>query len=97
MRETTTLLLVTILALELVVATNTVKMQRRTDKTQENSAKGVSVEAEQDWPLSEEFKAILGGVLGFWGGVGSMGTVFLLVVLTQRYCCRRRMDKDEAG
>ena len=50
MRETTTLLLVTILALELVVATNTVKMQRRTDKTQENSAKGVSVE--QDWPLS---------------------------------------------
>ena len=38
-----------------------------------------------------------GGVLGFWGGVGSMGTVFLLVVLTQRYCCRRRQDKDEAG
>ena len=95
MRETTTLLLVTILALKLVVATNTVKMQRRTDKTQENSAKGVSVE--QDWPLSEEFKAILGGVLGFWGGVGSMGTVFLLVVMTQRYCCRRRMDKEEAG
>ena len=38
-----------------------------------------------------------GGVLGFWGGVGSMGTVFLLVVLTQRYCCRRRQDKEEAG
>ena len=38
-----------------------------------------------------------GGVLGFWGGVGSMGTVFLLVVLTQRYCCRRRHDKEEAG
>ena len=38
-----------------------------------------------------------GGVLGFWGGVGSMGAVFLLVVLTQRYCCRRRQDKEEAG
>ena len=95
MREATTLLLM--ITVTLVSATNTVKMQRRTDKMPENSAKGVSVEAEQDWPLSEEFKAILGGVLGFWGGVGSMGTVFLLVVLTQRYCCRRRMDKDEAG
>ena len=95
MRDSTTVLLV--LVVTAVTATNTVKMQRRSDKMQENSGKGVSVEAEQDWPLSEEFKAILGGVLGFWGGVGSMGTVFLLVVLTQRYCCRRRMDKDEAG
>ena len=34
---------------------------------------------------------------GVLGGVGSMGTVFLLVVLTQRYCCRRRHDKEEAG
>ena len=95
MRDSTTVLLV--LVVTAVTATNTVKMQRRSDKMQENSGKGVSVEAEQDWPLSEEFKAILGGVLGFWGGVGSMGTVFLLVVLTQRYCCRRRMNKDEAG
>ena len=95
MREAATLLLVMILTLRLVTTTNTLKMQRRTDNMQESSAKGVSVE--QDWPLSEEFKAILGGVLGFWGGVGSMGTVFLLVVLTQRYCCRRRMEKDDAG
>ena len=93
MREAATLLL--ILTLRLVTTTNTLKMQRRTDNMQESSAKGVSVE--QDWPLSEEFKAILGGVLGFWGGVGSMGTVFLLVVLTQRYCCRRRMEKDDSG
>ena len=95
MREAATLFLVMILTLRLVTTTNTLKMQRRTDNMQESSAKGVSVE--QDWPLSEEFKAILGGVLGFWGGVGSMGTVFLLVVLTQRYCCRRRMEKDDAG
>ena len=26
-----------------------------------------------------------------------MGTVFLLILLTQRCCCRRRMDKDETG
>ena len=95
MRDTSPLLLV--MMITVLTATNTLKMQRRTDKMQENSGRGVSVEAEQDWPLSEEFKAILGGVLGFWGGVGSMGTVFLLVVLTQRYCCRRRLDKDEAG
>ena len=67
MRDSTTLLLLMIITLKLVTATNTVKMQRRTDTTQESSAKGVSVE--QDWPLSEEFKAIPGGVLGFWGGV----------------------------
>lgn len=44
-----------------------------------------------------EFIAILGGVLGFWGGVGSMGTVFLFILMTQRYCCRPNKDKDESG
>ena len=76
------------------------KMERMTDKTEESTgrlATSVGVEADNNWPLSDDFKAILGGVLGFWGGVGSMGTVFLLVVMTQRYCCRRRMDKEETG
>ena len=36
-------------------------------------------------------------MLGFWGGVGSMGTVFLLILLTQRCCCRGRVNKDETG
>ena len=31
-----------------------------------------------------EVKAIIGGVLGFWGGVGGLGTMFLVVVLSQR-------------
>ena len=44
----------------------------------------------------KEIKAIIGGVLGFWGGVGSLGTIFLIVVLSQRYCCREEDDKDEA-
>ena len=38
-----------------------------------------------------------GGVLGFWGGVGSMGCVFLMVLLAQRYCCTKRLDKEGAG
>jgi hypothetical protein len=44
----------------------------------------------------KEIKAIIGGVLGFWGGVGSLGTIFLIVVLSQRYCCTDEDDKDEA-
>ena len=37
-----------------------------------------------------------GGVLGFWGGVGLMGTIFLLVLVTQRCCSRRSvMEKKE--
>ena len=98
MRDLLTLLLM--VSLRLMEATNTVKMERMTDKMEESSTgrlrTSVGVEADQDWPLSDEFKAILGGVLGFWGGVGSMGTVFLLVVMSQRYCCRRRMNKEEA-
>ena len=59
------------------------------------------------WPV-QELVAILGGVLGFWGGVGhsqnhdlmvskvgSMGALFLLVLMTQRFFCRRREDKKE--
>ena len=98
----------------MVMATNSVNMERTgQQKMADGSGKARMVELDQTWPLSDEFKAILGthirvslsvltsvtpgGVLGFWGGVGSMGTVFLLVVLTQRYCCRRRQDKEEAG
>ena len=37
-----------------------------------------------------------GGVLGFWGGVGLMGTIFLLVLVTQRCCARRgSIEKKE--
>ena len=95
MKDLVTLLLT--VSLELLGATNTVKMERMEEMESSTGrlATSVGVEADQHWPLSDEFKAILGGVLGFWGGVGSMGTVFLLVVMTQRYCCRRRMDKEE--
>ena len=41
-----------------------------------------------------EVKAIIGGVLGFWGGVGGLGTMFLVVVLSQRYCCKENDGKD---
>lgn len=42
-----------------------------------------------------EVKAIIGGVLGFWGGVGGLGTMFLVVVLSQRYCCKKDDDKHD--
>ncbi len=51
---------------------------------------------EEDEAFWREVKAIIGGVLGFWGGVGSLGTLFLVVVLSQRYCCRKDDDKDDA-
>lgn len=41
-----------------------------------------------------EVKAIIGGVLGFWGGIGSLGTLFLVVVMSKRYCCREVDDKE---
>merc|ERR1711934_1260772 len=55
------------------------------------------IEALPTWPYTDEFKAILGGVLGFWGGVGTMGTLFLVILLAQKYCCRSREDKDDSG
>ena len=30
-----------------------------------------------------EIKAIIGGVLGFWGGVGGLGSLILVIVLSQ--------------
>jgi len=49
------------------------------------------------WLYSKELIAIIGGVLGFWGGVGSLGTMFLMILLSQKYCCVEKEDKDEKG
>ena len=38
--------------------------------------------------VSKEAQAIIGGVVGFWGGVFGMGSVYLLVV------CLRRIRKQ---
>ena len=38
--------------------------------------------------MSKEAQAIIGGVVGFWGGVFGMGSVYLLVV------CLRRIRKQ---
>merc|ERR1719481_1814564 len=78
------------------------QQQAKKESRQENQQEKVVVQeqpqqVEHSWTYTTEFKAILGGVLGFWGGVGSMGTLFLFVLLTQRYCCRRRGDKEEQG
>ena len=42
-----------------------------------------------------EVKAIIGGVLGFWGGVGGLGAVFLIIVISQRYCCKKGDDEKD--
>lgn len=65
-----------------------------TISTEEAKAKLPKLEEKVVWPV-QELVAILGGVLGFWGGVGSMGALFLLVLMTQRFFCRRREDKKE--
>merc|ERR1712130_1078536 len=70
------------------------RRRHRTPSTEENKAKLPALEEKVVWPV-QELVAILGGVLGFWGGVGSMGALFLLVLMTQRFFCRRREDKKE--
>ena len=40
-----------------------------------------------DLRRNKELYVIPGGVLGFWGGVGSLGTMFLMILLSQKYCC----------
>jgi len=57
-----------------------------------DSLDNLMVEEEGYWL---EVKAIIGGVLGFWGGVGGLGAMFLVVVLSQRYCCKD--DDDDKG
>ena len=40
-----------------------------------------------------EIKAIIGGVLGFWGGVGGLGSLILVIVISQvRMWFRRRYN-----
>ena len=39
------------------------------------------------------FQAILGGVVGFWGGVFCMGSIFLSMVLVKR-CIHRKSQED---
>jgi hypothetical protein len=63
------------------------------DRTGKSSNTGL-VDDEGYW---REVKAIIGGVLGFWGGVGGLGTMFLVIVLSQRYCCKKDDGKHDDG
>jgi len=42
---------------------------------------------------STEIRAILGGVVGFWGGVFCMGSLFMTLVLIKR-CIHRKSQED---
>ena len=41
------------------------------------------------------FQAIMGGVAGFWGGVFSMGSIYLMMVAAKRVFNPREGDKEE--
>lgn len=66
------------------------------DDDQGSSASNFLFPNANDESYWREIKAIIGGVLGFWGGVGGLGTLFLVVVLSQRYCCRKS-DEEKDG
>ena len=48
------------ITMSVVMATNTVKMEKMTSKMADNKARIGVVELDKSWPLSDEFKAILG-------------------------------------
>merc|ERR1711997_1306078 len=47
--------------------------------------------------VSKEAQAIIGGVVGFWGGVFGMGSVYLLVVFLRRFRKHLRNRRKNAG
>ena len=46
--------------------------------------------------VSREAQAIMGGVVGFWGGVFGMGSVYLLVVFLRRFRKALRHRRNNA-
>merc|ERR1719431_2398397 len=51
---------------------------------------------EESFTNTKEFKAIMGGVAGFWGGVFSMGSIYLLMVFAKRVFNPEEAD-DKGG
>ena len=47
--------------------------------------------------VSREAQAIIGGVVGFWGGVFGMGLVYLFVVFLRRFRKRLHDQRNNAG
>jgi len=45
---------------------------------------------------TKEFRAIMGGVAGFWGGVFSMGSIYLLMVFAKRVFNPEEADEKGA-
>jgi len=59
-----------------------------------------ATQAPEDIPTSftstKEFRAIMGGVAGFWGGVFSMGSIYLLMVFAKRVFNPEEADEKGA-
>jgi len=72
-----------------------VTAQERVEDITESVSLGEIVEiSKKSFMETQEFKAIMGGVAGFWGGVFSMGSIFLMMVLAKRMF---KQGEDEEG
>jgi len=74
------------------ISSSTISVSIRVNNTQEK----INMEDKErdDWPEKEIF-AILGGVLGFWGGVWCLGIIFLMVLMAQRVVCRKGEERKK--
>lgn len=44
---------------------------------------------------SQDFKAIMGGVICFWGGVWALGGIFMVVLMAKNYCTSSQAAGEE--
>jgi len=54
-----------------------------TEEEEEVSSQEPSTE-EESFTKTKEFRAIMGGVAGFWGGVFALGAIYLFAVFAKR-------------
>jgi len=55
-----------------------------TEEEDEVSSQEPSTETEESFTKTKEFRAIMGGVAGFWGGVFALGAIYLFAVFAKR-------------
>merc|ERR1712110_281677 len=66
------------------------------DETDLKSVKSTDLEEYESMISSRDFRSIIIGVVGFWGGVFLMGSVYLLMVLAKRVFKPEEADKSPA-
>merc|ERR1719341_891963 len=66
------------------------------DEQDPSSVKSTDLEEYESMISSRDFRSIIIGVVGFWGGVFLMGSVYLLMVLAKRVFKPEEADKSPA-